>query len=276
MYSYEYQRDKINNFFAEYEEALGSAKHFHNCMELVYAVDGESIVHIDGDIYRISSGQMSICAPFSTHYYETVRNGKFIIVIIPRRCFREYEHLFNNNNFSLPIITDGVDRPIYSMLVMAYKMYHEKDIFDEPLPKNSAYKDDSLHYLSLYLVNLCINHCGLKERRRISSLVADAVGIIEDDFRKDIKICDICKRLNINQKELSGQFKKTMGVSILDYVDNMRVLEAARLLSCDGNMLIDAVMLQSGFGSQRSFLRHFKNTFGCTPSEFKMQINKQQ
>lgn len=43
----------------------------------------------------------------------------------------------------------------------------------------------------------------------------------------------------------------------------------ARLLNTNPQMTVEAVMLESGFKSSRSFLRHFKNVYGCTPTEYK-------
>lgn len=60
-----------------------------------------------------------------------------------------------------------------------------------------------------------------------------------------------------------------MNMSILNYIDRTRVLEAARLLSTNPQMTVEAVMLESGFKSSRSFLRHFKSIYGCTPTEYR-------
>ena len=58
MYIYEHDRDKSNDFIAEIEVTVSPKKHFHNCMEFVYVIEGEALAHIDNEVYKISSGQM--------------------------------------------------------------------------------------------------------------------------------------------------------------------------------------------------------------------------
>ena len=270
MYVYEHHRDKNNDFLIETEMNISEKKHFHNCMEFIYVIDGDATAHIDDETYQLTSGQLCAVSCFSTHYYEGSRSGQYIVCLIPRRYFREYESFFNANSFKNPILTDVGVTPLLSLFQMMKNVYADKNAFGEPtnsLSKN--YKETQLYFLSSYLVNLCINHCELHERHRISSLVADAVRVIENDFKKDITTESICKKLGCYQKNLSYHFKKTMNMSIINYIDRTRVLEAARLLSTNPQMTIEAVMLESGFKSSRSFLRHFKSVYNCTPTEYK-------
>lgn len=275
MYVYEHDRDKTNEFLLEIESSVSEKKHFHNCMEFVYVIEGSTIAHIDGEIYKLSSGQLCAISCFSTHYYEKTTNGKYFVCLIPRRFFREYEAVFDSNNFKNPIIDDVSPNPIFYVFKMLYEISHSRDIWGSNTNNsNNKYAETQLHYISSYLINLCINHCGLHERHRISSLVADAVRIIENNFKSDITISFVCKKLGCYQKNLSYHFKKTMNMSILDYIARTRVFEAARILSTNPNMTVEAVMLESGFQSSRSFLRHFKKYFGCTPTEYRNNSNK--
>ena len=247
-------------------------KHFHNCIEFVYVIEGKTLAHIDNEVYTLTSGQMCAISCFSTHYYEKPDDGKYFVFLIPRRFFREYEMLFDASSFKNPIITDLAPRPILNVFYMAYNVAHFRDVWgNEAASKNKTFAEAQLQYISSYLINLCINHCGLHERHRISSLVADAVRIIENNFKSDITTAFICKKLGCYQKNLSYHFKKTMNMSILDYIARTRVYEAARLLTANPNMTVEAVMLESGFQSSRSFLRHFKEEFNSTPTEYRNQ-----
>lgn len=276
MYIYEYDRDRNNVFLVADEERIGEKKHFHNCMEFIYVIEsGNAVVHIDGEIFPLSSGQVCAVSCFSTHYYEQDRSGKYIVCLIPRRYFRELESLFNVNSFHNPIINDVGEKPLLSLFQILKNLANERDIFGVPIEHpTDSYMETQLHLLASYLINLCIQHCGLHERHRISSLVADAVRVIENDFKGDITTETICKKLGCYQKNLSYHFKKTMNMSILNYIERTRVLEAARLLNTNPQMTVEAVMLESGFKSSRSFLRHFKSIYGCTPTEYRHKMKQ--
>lgn len=270
MYNYEHGRDKNNIFVAKTEKELSDKKHFHNCIEFIYIIDGEAIAHIDDIEHKLSSGQMCAVSCFSPHYYETIRSGQYTVCLIPRRYFREYDAIFNANSFKNPVIDDGAAKPLFSIFRMLENICSNCNIFGSETDNfTEKTKNEQLHHLSAFLVNLCINHCSLYERHRISALVADAVNIIENDYKNDLSIETICKKLGCYQKNLSFNFKKTMGMSILNYIERTRVFEAERLLCKYPQMTIETVMMESGFNSSRSFLRHFRAVFGCTPTEYK-------
>ena len=271
MYTYEFNRDKSNTVLIADEPRVGITKHFHNCMEFIYVLEnGGAVAHIDGEVFPLSAGQICAVSCFSTHYYEQERSGHYIVCLIPRRYFRELESVFNASSFRNPILEDNEDRSLFHTIRMMQNIADGKDLFGAELPDDAGtYAETQLHLLSSYLINLFIRHCGLHERHRISSMVADAVRIIETDFKSDITTATICKKLGCYQKNLSYHFTKTMGMSILNYIERTRVLEAARLLGTKPQMTVEAVMLESGFRSSRSFLRHFKSVYGCTPTEYK-------
>lgn len=270
MYNYEHERDKNNVFLASHEKSLGVKKHFHNCMEFVYVIDGEAIAHIDDVEYRLTAGSMCAVSCFSPHYYETLREGTYLVSLIPHRYFRDYDSTFNAKTFTNPIIADNEQKCLLGILQMAENLCEGHNVLGtDQIQLTEEFLNSQLHFIASLLINICIGQCGLSERHRISSLVADAVNIIENDFKKDISVAYICQKLGCYQKKLSSNFEKTMNMSVLGYIERTRVLEAARLLNSCPNMTVETVMLESGFNSSRSFLRHFRSVFGCTPTEYK-------
>lgn len=88
MYTYEYDRDRNNVFLVADEATVGVKKHFHNCMEFIYVLEsGDAVAHIDGEVYRLASGQVCAVSCFSTHYYEQSRPGKYIVCLVPAVIF---------------------------------------------------------------------------------------------------------------------------------------------------------------------------------------------
>lgn len=275
MYQFEFFRDRENRIICETQEALESVKHFHNCLEFIYCINGEAYACIDETEYHFSSGQICAIPCFSTHFYRMVRNGEFLVCLIPRRYFRESDHVFNSNSFKNPIMTDPEPKPLLGLFRQIRNIAYDRDIWGEPLRNVSAdRKDLQLYHLSSFLVDTFIQYCGLYERKRISALVAEAICVIETHFKEDINVSYVCDVLNCNQKELSMSFKKALNMSILDYIERTRLTEASLLLRKNPGLTNEQVMLESGYQSPRTFLRHFKETYHCTPSEYKIKYAK--
>ncbi len=276
MYSYEYNRDKANVFNIALESTVSTHKHFHNCMEFIYAIDGAAELHIDGRDYTLSGGELCAISSFSPHYYVTKREGKFIVCLIPRRFFREYESVFNVGCFKNPVLKDNGDKAILNIFKILLDLAGGRDIYGEKSkPSFSGEAEKQCIFLSGFLVSFCIGNCGLYERQRISSLAADAVDVIENNFASKLTIGYISKKIGCRQKELSYHFTKTMGMSVLAYINRTRVIEAATLLLSNPDETVESIMLRCGFNNMPGFLRHFKEAFGCTPTEYKERDNIQ-
>lgn len=270
MYKFEFHRDKENRIICEPRETVGDSKHFHNCMEFIYAIDGEADAYIDGNEYHFSSGQICAVSCFSTHYYRMIRPGEYWVCLIPRRYFRESDHIFNGSSFKNPIVTDSAPHPLLHIFQQIRSIAYNYDIWGNPVENVSVdSKDSQLCHLSAYLVKTFINQCGLYERKRISALVADAISVIETHFKEHINVSVICQILNCSPKDLSANFKKTLNMTILEYIERTRLVEAARLLQQYPNLTNEQIMLETGYRSPRTFLRQFKDTYHCTPAEYK-------
>lgn len=160
--------------------------------------------------------------------------------------------------------------PLLHIFQQIQSIAYHRDIWGNPTGSISVDSVDSqLCHLSSYLVRTFIDHCGLYERKRISALVADAVGVIETHFKEYINVSVICQMLNCSSQDLSANFKKTLDMSILEYIERTRLIEAVRLLQQYPNLTNEQIMQESGYRSPRTFLRHFRDTYHCTPAEYK-------
>lgn len=270
MYTYDCNQDKNNAFSIAVDSVIGGEKHFHNCLEIVYVLNGELDAHIDGEVYHLTSGQLCAVSCFSTHFYENCKEGQYYLCLIPCRYFREFESIFNANSFCNPIVTDAGEKPFLFVLRSMFYLLNGADVFGNPIGQNREnYRESQLHFLSAYLVNLLICHCDVRLRHRTSSVVAEAVQVIEHNYKSELSTEKVCQMVGCHQKILAHQFIQTMNMSIKDYIDRMRTLEAARLLVTSPQMTLEAIVMESGFNCVRSFLRHFKKYYGCSPTEYR-------
>lgn len=67
---------------------------------------------------------------------------------------------------------------------------------------------------------------------------------------------------------LSHQFKKSMGVTLSEYVDLLRLAQARALLT-QTSTTIEAIAQQCGFGSSLNLIRKIKRYYGMTPTEYR-------
>jgi AraC-like DNA-binding protein len=82
----------------------------------------------------------------------------------------------------------------------------------------------------------------------------------------------IQKEFGISEKTLYRYFKSSLGISPREFIEEMKLQKARRLLQntdYDMNYIIDSC----GFGSEKSFYRIFRKSTGQTPGNYRKAVN---
>ena len=86
----------------------------------------------------------------------------------------------------------------------------------------------------------------------------------------DFKLANIFNESKIPVHHLTYYFNNVRMLAFSEWRNNLRVEHAIELFKKAENlkMTIEAVSFESGFTSQSTFIRSFKNVTGFTPSDF--------
>lgn len=90
---------------------------------------------------------------------------------------------------------------------------------------------------------------------------------IDAHYRDDMKVEDIAKKLNSHRSFVARSFKKSYGISPVEYRHKLRVFEGLKKMNQE-NQEVTTAAIESGFSSIQRFEEHFKDLFGLTPSQF--------
>ena len=84
---------------------------------------------------------------------------------------------------------------------------------------------------------------------------------------------DLARVATLNESKLRTAFKKVFGLTIYDFVTQLRMDEARRLMLESKDKSINDIASQVGFSHQGNFTRAFKRYFGLSPKELMSQQN---
>lgn len=98
--------------------------------------------------------------------------------------------------------------------------------------------------------------------------IRQAVTHIEDNYRTDISLGTAAKEANMSPSHFSREFKKVMGITYQEYVNQRRVIKAQNMLK-NSILSITEIALSVGYADLTSFERIFKKTTGCTPTLYR-------
>ncbi len=99
-------------------------------------------------------------------------------------------------------------------------------------------------------------------------IIQDALDYIEQHFCENISLADVAQAINISKNYLANLFKKELDITLINYVTNLRIEEAKRLLR-QGNLKMYEVAGAVGYNDYAYFSQLFKKHTGVTLSAYK-------
>ncbi|MCD8021343.1 MAG: AraC family transcriptional regulator [Clostridiales bacterium] len=109
-----------------------------------------------------------------------------------------------------------------------------------------------------------------KEKKHSSSYTERCKDYVFTHYREKIYLDDIAETLGISSSYLSRLFKKEMGISLQDFVNDVRVEKAANLLRYSEETL-PGIAEYVNFPSQSYFGKIFKQKMNMTPKQYREQ-----
>ena len=104
----------------------------------------------------------------------------------------------------------------------------------------------------------------------MSAPVLEAVRYIRYHFHEDVALADVARHIDMSPSWLTKRFNQECGVSIPQYLMQVRVEKAQKLLAETG-MLVFEVANAVGFENPRYFVSVFKKATGLTPKAYREQ-----
>lgn len=89
-------------------------------------------------------------------------------------------------------------------------------------------------------------------------------------LEQNLTIVILAKELGTNRKYLSRYFNETCNLSFRDWLNDLRMQEAKRILLDNGNITVETIASECGFTSRTHFHTLFVKKFGMTPSQFRI------
>ena len=105
-----------------------------------------------------------------------------------------------------------------------------------------------------------------EKRARIAN---DVMNYVYKYIDTNINIDELCLELNVSKFHLHRIFKDEFGKNIYESIKSIRLQKASNLLITNKYSTITDISKMTGYSSQTSFLRAFKQRFNMTPKDWK-------
>ena len=238
---------------------LSPTPHFHNQIELVYVINGQTVAFADQKKTVTKSGELFVAFPNQIHYYEKTVIGKSIDIIFSTELLYGLEDILYNN---IP----------KSNLVSESKMRNFANIISDIVEAGGEFSHTVRVGLMNQLLANILPEFELMPRIKTNNTTLQSVlNYCTKNFSNDLTLDILAEDLHISKFHISHLLNQKLGISFSAYLNNIRVHRACFLLNNSQNKISD-ISEDVGFGSIRSFNRAFKSVMNMTPLEYRNKI----
>ncbi|MFD2444447.1 AraC family transcriptional regulator [Bacillus sp. CGMCC 1.16607] len=150
--------------------------------------------------------------------------------------------------------------------VLPEDAFNLSDIYIQQIEKLSDMKE--LFLLEYEMVETFIDRLKNESKLSYNSVVNKAILFIHQEILNELILAKISEHVGVHPSYLSKVFKKSVGVSISEFITRKRVEESKYFLLHSTSSLSD-ISLLFGFCNQSYYSALFKKYTGITPKQFR-------
>lgn len=113
----------------------------------------------------------------------------------------------------------------------------------------------------------------LPEDKELKSLIAQVEQFVTENIQSSASVNVVAEKFHFSPAHLSRLYKSYAGQNLSNYIKQVQMQEAKRLLAKPGSR-IHEISEQLGFSSPSYFILAFKKAEGMTPRQYQQQFNR--
>lgn len=103
------------------------------------------------------------------------------------------------------------------------------------------------------------------------SRMEEALAYIRDNYDRDLNMAVVSNHVSMNYSLFSYAFKQYTGKNFVNYLKELRMNEAKRLLA-ETDMRVIEISRQVGYENEKHFMKTFKKECGVSPTEYRKNM----
>lgn len=247
--------------------------HWHMAVELLCLVSGTVTVKLEEQSHTIQSGELFLFNSYEIHESWCSHDAAYLCVhILPSRMCK-YVSNFDQLRFSLHFDPSDSEKALSFSRLKAHMS--ELMLLQEEQPEGYLLQCQALLYSS---ATILVRHFSqplvLEEtslQRSDMTRLEPLLEYTEHHHEEDLSLDQAADSMGLSKEYFCRLFKKNMGVSYLQYLNQIRASAVCRELQTSEES-IGLLAERHGFKNPKLFNQVFRELYGCTPSEKRKQF----
>jgi len=249
--------------------------HWHDNIELCYFIRGGFVANIDGRAFPVQPGELLIINSGVIHYTgdHTVGENRGVSVVADMDFLKKMCPNLDELEFSLAMAPSRIDEfvglfhQLYDASLL-YKRVRTSDSDNSPAASRELLQISGLVCLIYYMLTKYFSRPAVRRADCHSVFsrqnLQQALQYINTHYTENLTLQDAADFCGVSREHFSRVFKAHMGVTFKEYLYNIRLSHAYKLLLHTHKSMLDIAM-ESGFPDLRAFNRQFKQLYDTTP-----------
>lgn len=216
---------------------------------------GEDAIVFSLDILNFDS-----CDAVQTQLIQPIQNGT---LLFPRCLLPGQKEFTPVRNAFLETMRSFGYSPNDNILL-------ERGAVTDDLTNQLFIKSSLLHILATLSGSHLFTPTGKSPDKRVED-IKTILTYIKKNYKEKIYIQDLAELVNMNPQYFCRFFKKSIGRSPMEYINDYRLKRSLRLLE-ETDLPITEVCLECGYNNLGNFLRAFKSYTDTTPLKYRKHI----
>ncbi len=248
--------------------------HIHRKFELYYQTEGTRKYFIGDAVYLIKAGDVVIIDQDDPHKTASMDDSPHTRIVM------NFNSEYLEKLSALVPVSDLLRVFAMDVKVLGLSMKQKVivgNLFERlcDLPQKDDPDKDILSVLLLAELLLILKRYAEEQKNsdyqspRLSNKTIDRITkYISEHYASALNLQSIAAQFFISPFYLSRLFKKTMGISIVEYINSVRIRMAMHFLEIT-NLSVTGVSERVGFQTYSHFNRVFKQSTGLSPSQYR-------
>lgn len=271
---------------AEQHERAEINPHYHEYIEILYSINSDADVYINGKFTTFKSGDLLIINSGENHDLLFSRGDASYIVIkvLPEILYSSEQSVFEMK-YTMPfIIQNSNNKRHFTKKELSDRYIHDTvtRIMNEWLVKNYGYelsiRADILKVFLWVLRFWRENDLDALDRFDYSDdilrVIQSALEYISQNYA-DVTAEQLAQYCNLSYSYFSRTFKKVMHQSFSEYLNHYRITKAEQML-CSTDMSVSEIADAVGFATPSYFIQQFKAKKNISPKQYRLIYTREK
>lgn len=265
--------DRITISTVRHDRSYKMQPHFHRLNELYFLRDGKSNIFVETKLFKLKPGNLILLRPGTIHKTKSTELGGHTrtVLMFPDSVISDFfefdDKLISLDEISSKLfyIPEFIRFDLINLFERISKEINSRDCLSDILV-NGFIREILVYILRLDKNELCD---AVEQDNALDEVIQTAVSYICENFSRHITLNSTSEYVNMSPTYFSKKFKKDTGFGFKEYLNRIRLREAAKLLKTEKHCSIIEIAEQCGFGDSNYFATVFKAEYGISPNRYR-------